>query len=98
MLCDPASMAHHKRRRPKHRRSGCLLCKPQKLTANAKGERRRSREASLEHERAADEEAEAIAAGRIRSGAANQKEDGVKELERLGIGVPLRGFEPRFPD
>jgi hypothetical protein len=22
------AMAHHKRRRPKHRRSGCLLCKP----------------------------------------------------------------------
>jgi hypothetical protein len=34
-------MAHHKRRRPKHRRSGCLLCKPQKLPANAKAERRR---------------------------------------------------------
>lgn len=23
-------MAHHKRRRPKHRRSGCLMCKPHK--------------------------------------------------------------------
>jgi len=23
-------MAHHKRRRPKNRRSGCLLCKPHK--------------------------------------------------------------------
>jgi hypothetical protein len=34
-------MANHKRRRPKHRRSGCLLCKPHKLTANAKAERRR---------------------------------------------------------
>lgn len=22
---------HHKRRRPKNRRSGCLLCKPQKM-------------------------------------------------------------------
>lgn len=21
-------MAHHKRKRPKHQRSGCLLCKP----------------------------------------------------------------------
>jgi hypothetical protein len=78
-------MAHHKRRRPKHRRRGCLLCKPHKLTANAKGERCRSREASLEYERAADEEAEAIAADRIKSGAADHKEDGTKALERLGI-------------
>jgi hypothetical protein len=23
-------MPHHKRRRPKHRRAGCLLCKPHK--------------------------------------------------------------------
>lgn len=23
-------MAHHKRKRPKHQRAGCLLCKPQK--------------------------------------------------------------------
>jgi hypothetical protein len=67
-------MAHHKRRRPKHRRSGCLLCKPYKLTTNAKGERRRSRQESLEHERAADEEAEEIAAERIRSGAADHEE------------------------
>lgn len=73
-------MAHHKRKRPKHRRSGCLLCKPQKLTANAKAARRRSRQESLAHERAADEEAEAIAAERIRSGAANHKEDGAKAL------------------
>jgi len=91
-------MAHHKRKRPKHRRSGCLLCKPQKLTTNAKAERRRLRKESLAHERAADEEAEAIAAERIRSGAADQTEDGAKVLERLGIEVPLRGFEPRFPD
>jgi hypothetical protein len=82
-------MAHHKRKRPKHRRSGCLLCKPHKLTTNAKGERRRSRQASLEHERAADEEAEAIAADRIKSGAADHKENGAKALERLGIGIPL---------
>ena len=24
-------MAHHKRRRPKNRRAGCLLCKPRKV-------------------------------------------------------------------
>lgn len=34
-------MAHHKRRRPKHRRAGCLLCKPSKLTANKKSDRAR---------------------------------------------------------
>lgn len=32
-------VAHHKRRRPKQRRAGCLLCKPQKLTANKKSAR-----------------------------------------------------------
>lgn len=46
-------MAHHKRKRPKHRRSGCLLCKPHKLTANAKSRRQRSLRDSLSHERAA---------------------------------------------
>ena len=29
-------MANHKRRRPKHRRAGCRLCKRHKLTANKK--------------------------------------------------------------
>jgi len=24
-------MAHHKRRRPKNRRAGCLMCKPNKM-------------------------------------------------------------------
>gem|GEM_PF-694146 len=91
-------MAHHKRKRPKHRRGGCLLCKPQELTANAKGERRRSEQMALQHERTADQEAEAIAAERIKSGASDHKEDGTEALERLGIEVPLRGFEPRFPD
>lgn len=91
-------MAHHKRKRPKHRRNGCLLCKPQKLTANAKAARRRSRQESLQYERVADEEAEAIAAERIRIGAAAQKEDGAKALERFGIALPLRGFGSRFPD
>ena len=91
-------MAHHKRKRPKHRRSGCLLCKPQKLTAKAKAARRKSRDRALEHERIADEEAEAIAVERIRSGAPDQAEDGVEALKRLGIEIPLRGFEPRFPD
>jgi len=91
-------VAHHKRKRPKHRRSGCLLCKPQKLTANGKAARRRSRRESLNHECLADEEAAAIVTERIKSGAVNHKEDGTKALERLGIVIPLRGFEPRFPD
>jgi hypothetical protein len=85
-------MAHHKRRRPKHRRGGCLLCKPHKLTLIAKAARRHARQESLDHERAADEEAEAIAAERIRSGAADHREDGVEALESLGI--PPAGFEP----
>lgn len=43
-------MAHHKRRRPKHRRAGCLLCKPSKLTANKKSERARAARAWRRHE------------------------------------------------
>jgi hypothetical protein len=46
-------MAHHKRKRPKHRRSGCLLCKPQKLTANVKAERRRGQRDWVQRENAA---------------------------------------------
>jgi hypothetical protein len=47
-------MAHHKRKRPKHRRSGCLLCKPHKLTASVKAKRRKDHRAWAFHERAAD--------------------------------------------
>jgi hypothetical protein len=36
-------VANHKRKRPKHRRAGCLLCKPSKLTANKKADRARAR-------------------------------------------------------
>jgi hypothetical protein len=43
-------MAHHKRRRPKQRRAGCLLCKPQKLPSPKKAERRRGRRDALLHE------------------------------------------------
>jgi hypothetical protein len=46
-------MAHHKRKRPKQRRSGCLLCKPYKLPAIAKADRRRLNSAALKNERAA---------------------------------------------
>jgi len=43
-------MANHKRRRPKQRRAGCLLCKPQKLPALKKAERMRTRRDALNHE------------------------------------------------
>ena len=32
-------MAHHKRRRPKNRRAGCLLCKPHKANHAAHADR-----------------------------------------------------------
>jgi len=48
--CQAELMAHHKRKRPKHRRNGCLLCKPHKLTANVKAERRRDRSRWTSHE------------------------------------------------
>ena len=44
---------NHKRRRPKHRRSGCLLCKPHKLAANVKADRAKGRRAAMRHETAA---------------------------------------------
>ena len=43
-------MANHKRRRPKQRRAGCLLCKPQKLPSLKKAERRRGRRDAFAHE------------------------------------------------
>lgn len=41
---------NHKRRRPKQRRAGCLLCKPWKLTANVKADRARAEREALRHE------------------------------------------------
>jgi hypothetical protein len=43
-------MANPKRKRPKQRRAGCLLCKPQKLPALKKSERKRGRRDALLHE------------------------------------------------
>jgi len=43
-----------------------------------------------------DEEAEAIAAERFRSGAADHEEDGAKALARLGIVIPLQRFVPNL--
>jgi hypothetical protein len=48
---EAATVAHHKRRRPKHRRAGCLLCKPSKLTANKKADRARERRQWSKRER-----------------------------------------------
>lgn len=44
------TVARHKRKRPKQRRAGCLLCKPQKLPALKKAERKRARHGALVHE------------------------------------------------
>jgi len=49
-------MAHHKRKRPKHRRGGCLLCKPYKLTANVKAVRAEDRRSWTRHERIASQD------------------------------------------
>lgn len=55
--CDPLPMANHKRKRPKHHRGGCLLCKPQKLTANVKAQRRRDHRTWVQAERSASQDA-----------------------------------------
>jgi hypothetical protein len=34
---------NHKRKRPKHRRAGCLLCKPSKLNTHKTADRMRAR-------------------------------------------------------
>jgi len=44
---------NYKRGRPKHRRSGCLLCKPHKLSADVKADRAKGRRAAMRHETAA---------------------------------------------
>lgn len=41
---------NHKRKRPKHRRAGCLWCKPAKLTANVKADRVKAKREALAHE------------------------------------------------
>jgi hypothetical protein len=51
-------MAHHKRKHPKNRRAGCLLCKPWKMNGFAKN--RLDAESFSNHRRrnSADREAE----------------------------------------
>lgn len=40
-------MAHHKRRRPKNRRAGCLMCKPHKANGAKKNGMRSKDKASV---------------------------------------------------
>jgi hypothetical protein len=47
-------MANHKRKRPKNRRAGCLLCKPWKMNGFAK--RRSESESFSDHRRRFDAE------------------------------------------
>jgi hypothetical protein len=51
-------MAHHKRRRPKNRRAGCLLCKPWKINGFAR--------ARLDGERFSDHRRRVVAAAAVR--------------------------------
>lgn len=44
---------HHKRRKPKAGRAGCLLCKPHKLNAYKSRERSRGKREALRHEQRA---------------------------------------------
>jgi hypothetical protein len=43
-------MPHHKRRRGKAQRSGCLLCKMHKLPANKHSERQKAKRDAFRHE------------------------------------------------
>jgi hypothetical protein len=56
-------MAHHKRKRSKNRRSGCLLCKPWKMNGFAKN--RSDAESLSDHRRrdSADREVEQSRSG-----------------------------------
>jgi len=49
---EESAMANHKRRRPKSRRAGCLLCKPQKLPANKHGDKAKARRFAFKIEQA----------------------------------------------
>lgn len=56
-------MAHHKRKRPKNRRAGCLMCKPWKM--NGFAEARSDAERLSDHRRrnVADREVEQARSG-----------------------------------
>lgn len=52
-------MGHHKRKRPKDRRGGCLFCKPHKSNAN----KDRKTEQTMQERRACEAERQAFAEG-----------------------------------
>ncbi|TAJ77462.1 hypothetical protein EPO44_20755 [bacterium] len=62
-------MAHHKRKRPKNRRAGCLLCKPWKMNGFAKDR----------------PDAESFSDHRRRRFAGQEVEQARKESVRMGI-------------
>jgi CHASE3 domain sensor protein len=71
------------------RRSDQVQDKLQRLEEQMKAMNSRIDEMAETFEvRRADEEAAAIAAERIRSGAADHKEDGAEALSKLGIEIP----------
>jgi len=57
------TLAHHKRRRPKNRRAGCLLCKPWKV--NGFGKRRLGAEPFSDHRRRLVAEREVLGRQRL---------------------------------
>lgn len=50
-------MSHHKRRRPKNRRAGCLLCKPHKANGSDKRTRQDKKADLREKEQKAETKA-----------------------------------------
>ena len=54
-------MANHKRRRPKNRRAGCLLCKPWKVNGFARARHGGERFSDHRRRRVADGEAHGLA-------------------------------------
>lgn len=73
------------------RRSDQVQDKLQRLEEQMKAMNSRIDEIAETFEvRRADEEAAAIAAERIRSGAADHKEDGAEALGKLGIEIPSK--------
>lgn len=49
-------MAHHKRRKPKHQRAGCLYCKPYKDERGSNGKVERAKGADRRRLEAAEQE------------------------------------------
>ena len=52
--CKTSNTVHHKRKRPKARRAGCLLCKPNKLGQGTEHELGRRGFGNLRRERSSE--------------------------------------------